>query len=96
MGYRYKNDTKNPIIYQMNVRGLSKQNLCLVLSCSLNTLQTYIKKPSLMRFNDIILLSGMFGMPPEELVYILTRNKPLLSVNGKWYIEEIRDKYKDK
>ena len=96
MAHLYQSDTRHPIIFQMNKAHLTKQDLCKALNVELNTLNAFIKRPGLIRLEYIILLSGLFGLAPEELLYIIIRNKYSFTVKGKWYIEEIRDRYKDK
>lgn len=46
-----------------------------------------------MRLEHIILLSGLFQLPVEELVYLLVRNKARINKEDKWYLEEVRNKH---
>ena len=67
---------------------------------SRETFECWLAETPLIRLRELILISGVLGMPIEELVYILVRNKPNVDArlskekNGKWYIESIREKYK--
>lgn len=82
----------------MSKAQLTKGDLSKVLGISLNTLNTWIKAPTMIKLKDIITLSGLFGISCEELVYILTRNKPQVKTknvkSGVFYIDNIRSKHK--
>lgn len=95
MPKRWKGTKNNPLMFQMEKAHLSKSDIVQVLRCELNTLNKHLDNPSLIPLGRIITLAGLFGMSTEELVYLLLRNKQQVSINCKWYIEEIRDKYKD-
>lgn len=77
----------------MRLANLTKQDLCRLVCIELNTLNGWIERPGLIPFSKILVMSGLFGMPPEEFVYILLRNKPQISKEGKWYVEELRQKH---
>ncbi len=96
MAHLYQSNERHPIIFQMNKAHLTKQDICKHLNIELNTLNAFIKRPGLIRLEYIIQLSGLFGLAPEELMYMIVRNKYSFTLKGKWYIEEIRYKYKDK
>lgn len=97
MAKLYKPTKNTPILWQAAKVGLTKNELCRTLGVSLNTLNTWIVSPEIMQLKHIYVMAGLFGLSVEELVYILVRNKAQVktkSLNGKWYIESIRDKYK--
>ena len=88
----------SPILWQMNKVNLTKQDISRIIHVELNTLNVYISNPLMIPLKHILTMSGLFGMSPEELVYILLRNKPQLigqdNKTGSWYIEDIRERNK--
>jgi len=93
----FKNDNLSPLLWQAKKVSLTKGDLCRACHVEVNTLNKWIKNPEGIQLRHLITLSGLFGIPVEELVYIIVRNKPQVktnSANGVYYIELIRDKYK--
>lgn len=84
----------HPIVFNAAKNNLSLNDIIRELGITHVTLRTYMQRPSNMKMDHLLILSGLFGMPPEELLYILLRNKPQLNSAGKWYLEEIRNKHK--
>ena len=72
---------------------LRQIDLAKLLNIDEKTMGRYIKDPFLINLRTIILMSGVFGMAPEELVYIILRNKPQLNKTGKWYLNDIKAKH---
>lgn len=83
----------HPIVFQSNKNNLTPIDLCKILGITKNTLKAYIKNPGLIRFEHMMVMSGLFGLPVEELVYLILRNKPQLKRDDKWYLEELRNKH---
>ncbi len=79
----------NPIKYYLKKRGYSRQNMADMLGCSLITAESYIKDPGLIRFRDIVILCGMFGLQVEQLSHVLARQKPSVNKQVKWNVEQI-------
>ena len=96
MAKRWQGNKQNPLIFHMEKANLSKSDLVQVLRIEANTLNKHLDNPSLIPLGRIITLAGLFGLSPEELVYLLLRNKRNVCLSGKWYIEGIRSKYEDK
>lgn len=81
----------NVIIYEMKRNNLTKADICRLLGCSINTLLTYFERPSLIRLSDLILLSGVFGIPVEVFVYCLLRSQVHVKrPMDKWYMESVK------
>ena len=96
MAKRWISQYKHPIIAQMIKCKLGKSDVTNALQVDRSTFDSWLANYLLIPLPKLLVLSGLFGLPIEELIYLLFRNKPSLSKEGKWYIEEIRDKYKDK
>ena len=92
MAKYYVNNRLNPIVYNLERCKLTKGDLCKAMGITRKTLEVYLNDYSLINIRDLLIMSGLFGLPVEELVYILVRNKPQLNKPGKWYLEEIRKK----
>ena len=96
----YKPTKHSPILHYAKKNGYTKLSLCRLLHCARPTLERYIKYPYTLRVHELMLLSGIFGLPVEEFLYILLRNKPQIKRKGiksvgSSYLEEIRHKHKD-
>ena len=97
---RYTSDKHHPILFHARKKNITKTDLRRLCGVSRETFETWLGETPLIRLRELILISGVLGMPIEELVYILVRNKPNVDArlskekNGKWYIESIREKHK--
>lgn len=93
-----KNNKLNPIVWQCKKANITKDTLCKSLGISQVTLRSWIVNPNIMQLKHITIMSGLFGLSCEELVYILIRNKPQLKTDGSnhgvFYIDNIRSKHK--
>lgn len=76
MGQVYASLARNTIPSQLRKNKLSKSDLCRALNCSTPTLNTYIRKPQLIRLGDLLIMAGCFGMHVETLVFLLRRCSP--------------------
>jgi hypothetical protein len=90
----------SPILHYAKKNGYTKLSLCRLLGISRPTLERFIKYPYTLRLHELMLLGGLFGLPVEELVYIILRNKPQIkkrgvTAKGVSYLEEIRNKHKE-
>lgn len=98
MAKYFKNNKYNPILWQADKAGITKDNLCVHLGISRVTLNKWIADPSIMQLKHITIMSGMFGLSCEEFVYILIRNKAQVKTDtvksGVFYIDNIRSKHK--
>lgn len=98
MAKLYKNTTNNPVLFQCQKANLHKNDLCRTLGISLHTLNKWIDSPEIMQLKHITTLAGLFGLPVEEFVYMLIRNKTQLKTktckDGVFYLESIRDRNK--
>lgn len=92
MAKYYVSTTNNPIIFHLKRCKIGKTALCRILETTEPTLNVWIDNPLKMPLCKIISMAGLFGVPCEEFVYILLRNKPQLNKDGKWYLEEIRSR----
>jgi len=93
---QYKDNKKerHPLEHLLTLNNLTKQDVCRGINVSINTYNSYIKDPGIIPFRRIIHLSGMFGIHPEELVYLLIRNKRQPNKGSDKYIGQLIDKYK--
>jgi transcriptional regulator with XRE-family HTH domain len=64
------------------------------LHISIQTLLRYCDNYNNIPLQHIILMSALFGMPVEELVYMLMRNRAKLDAPDYWYLDNIRAKNK--
>jgi hypothetical protein len=85
----------NPLVLLANKSNLTKSNIYRALRVEANTYNTYIANPLIMPLKSIVILSGLFGISVEELVYLLIRNKPILHKEHKAYIGSLIDKHKE-
>ena len=81
MAKQYKITTQGTIIFQMTKNNLTKADLCRALNVTKGTLDGYIIDSDRLSLAHLRILSGLFGLHTERLVYLLTRNKP--QVEGK-------------
>jgi len=95
MARQYLTYGKHPIIVLMQRNNMTRQDLCQALHISQNTLHSYLVDPNIMQLKMVYCLAGLFNVPIETLVYMLIRNKPNINKNDKWYLEDIKSKYKD-
>lgn len=84
----------HPILRQCKIKNLNVVDLANLMDLSTVSLYTYIKDPFKLNLRQLTLMAGIFGLSPEEFIYILLRNKPSVNDKGKWYIEDIRNKHK--
>ncbi len=96
MAKRWISQYKHPIIAQMLKSKLGKSDVTNALQVDRSTFDSWLANFLLIPLPKLLVLAGLFGISIEELVYLLFRNKQTVSKEGKWYIEEIRDRYKDK
>lgn len=92
MAKHYVSDKNHPLVKAMQDSNLTKTDVCKALNVTRETLGRYMQDYRLMDLGQLLILSGLFGLPVEELVYVLVRNKPRLNKAGKWYLENIRNK----
>lgn len=86
------NKNNSPIISLMRKNKLQKSDICRLLQISQATVNNYINNPYLIRLYDLHLLASLFNIGVLELVLLLDRNKPTLTKENKWYLEEIKNK----
>lgn len=87
MAKLYVSKKFNPILYNLERCKLTKNDLCKMLGISRLTLKAYIENPDKITLTQLYVMSGMFGISPESLIYLLIRNKPQVKESDKWYIE---------
>ena len=101
MTKHYVNRDRNVIVFHMAKANLSRTDLCRALDITTNTLGQWIGDVSLIRLKDLITMSGLFGIPVEELVYLLIRAKPQINKQKaskkvhKKYLFDIRERSED-
>ena len=101
MTKHYVNRDRNVIVFHMAKANLSRTDLCRALDITTNTLGQWIRDVSLIRLKDLITMSGLFGIPVEELVYLLIRAKPQINKRKaskklhKSYLFDIRERHED-
>lgn len=98
MSKYYVIEKNSPILFNMSRMQLGKADLVRHLSTTLPTLNSWIQRPGVMPLEKITLLAGLFGIPVEELVYCLLRNKPQINKKdkfGKWFLADIRERNKE-
>jgi len=95
MAKYYVSKRLNPILFHAQRLGYSKQDICNHLGCEGKTLDKWIANPSNITFKHLIIFSGLYGIPLEEFVWLLSRNKANVSESGKWFLEEIRERNKE-
>lgn len=103
MAKYYDTERNSPIIYYSSKRHLSKTDLAKALGVSTVTMHSYIRNPYLIRLSELVALAGLLGLPIEELIYLLVRNKPRVDSSqnkdmknsAKWFLEDIRERNKD-
>ena len=78
----------------MDKANLKREDLCQALRVEANTLKNYIYNPFMIKLDHLIILAGLFGVPVEELVYILVRYKKQITKEGSSYIGSLIDKHK--
>ena len=94
MASRKKTEKNNPLVALAHRNKLSKQDIYKALHITASTYQSYIMNPYIMPLHRLIPLSGMLGLNPLELLYLLIRNKPILHKEHKAYIGSLIDKHK--
>lgn len=82
MGKQYIGKGNQTILYLLEKRNLTKTDLGRLLKVSPPTLHTYMNNPFIMRLEQLILVSGMFGMPVEQFIYLLIRNKEKIKLKS--------------
>lgn len=88
---KYKvNYSRSPLISLMNAGKLQKRDIYTLLGIRACTFNAWLVDPSNMTYKHILLLSGMFGIVPEKLVYLLRRNKPNMKKDDiEWFNKNI-------
>lgn len=81
----------NPIAQLARKNNLAFMDLARALRVSMPTMRTYITDPYQMRLKDLTTLAGLFGINVLELFYLISRNRPLINRQDKWFIEEIKN-----
>ncbi len=76
----------------MRRNNLTREDVCMGVGITQNTLKSYIDHPELMQLCKIVPLAGLFNVPVETLVYMFIRNKSFINKNDKWYLEDIKSK----
>lgn len=85
-------DSYSPISYYAKKMHLTTFDLARALNCTPPTIREYIKNPYSMRLKDVMKLSGLFGVPPMHLIYLLQRNKPKIVKNrDEWFLRDLKD-----
>lgn len=84
----------HPIRHYLKKCNYSREDLSRALKCHVKTVHAYVDDPLLIRLKDLIVIAGLFGIPVEELVYLISRYRPQSNKDSKWYIQEIENKYK--
>lgn len=95
----YKNnDRYNTIKWNAKRLNLRLRDIYKALHISDKTLSIYIENPHTMQIKHLLVMAGLFGMSPEELLYLLLRNKPQVkgqdNKHGVYYLEDIRERNK--
>lgn len=89
---------QSPILYQMNKCNFTRIDIYRILHVEANTFKAYINNPLMIPLKHIITMAGLFGLSPEELIYIILRNKPQPigqdNKHASWYLENIKEKNK--
>lgn len=92
----YAGGAYHPILFNLKRCNLGKTDLCKAINVTDDTLKGWINNPFMIPMGKVVMMAGLFGVPAEELFYCLIRNKPQLPKSGKWYLEEIKLKLKEK
>ena len=82
----------NVIKNQATKNNISLFDISRKLHISIQTLLRYCDNYNTIPLEHIIIMSALFGIPIEELVYMLIRNRAKLDKPDKWYLENIRTK----
>ena len=83
MAKHYKLTKQGTIIFQMTKNNLTKADLCRALNIGKGTLDGYIIDSDRLSLAQVRILSGLFGIHTERLVYLLTRNKPQVEARDR-------------
>jgi hypothetical protein len=94
MSRRYITYGNHPIIVLMRRNELKRSDVCEALHVTEKTFSSYLKDPLLMHGRQYLLLSGLFNIPIEHLMFQLIRNRPNLLKADKWYLQDLKQKNK--
>ena len=75
---------------------MTKGDIYKILNITANTYNSYIENPYIMPLRRLIQLSGLFGLSPEQLLYLLLRNQAVHTKESLVHLGDLLDKHKDK
>ncbi len=89
MAKHYVSTLNNPITYYLDKNKLTKSDLCKMLGITRITLNKWIESPRNITLSDILLMAGLFNVAPEQLFYLLVRNKPKIKKDHIRYLDSV-------